>query len=80
MAHTPEVNHCAEGAIIEWYGLSIDIDERKRAEGRLRLTRAKLNRASRIATVAELSASIAHELNQPFMAMFSNAQANSGDR
>jgi C4-dicarboxylate-specific signal transduction histidine kinase len=61
-----------EGKIIQWYGLSIDIDERKRAEDRLRLTRAKLNRASRIATVAELSASIAHELNQPLMAVLAN--------
>ena len=65
-----------EGKIIQWYGLSIDIDERKRAEDRLRLTRAKLNRTSRIATVAELSASIAHELNQPLMAVLANAQAS----
>jgi PAS domain S-box-containing protein len=64
-----------EGKIIQWYGHSIDIDERKRAEDRLRLTRAKLNRASRVATVAELSASIAHELNQPLMAVLANAQA-----
>jgi hypothetical protein len=35
----------------------------------------KLSRASRIATVAELSASIAHELNQPLMAVLGNAQA-----
>jgi PAS domain S-box-containing protein len=64
-----------EGKIVQWYGLSVDIDERKRAEDRLRYTRAKLNRASRIATVAELSASIAHELNQPLMAVLANAQA-----
>jgi PAS domain S-box-containing protein len=64
-----------EGEIIQWYGQSIDIDEHKRAEDRLRLTRAKLNRASRVATVAELSASIAHELNQPLMAVLANAQA-----
>ena len=64
-----------EGKIIQWYGLSVDIDERKRADDRLRLTRAKLNRASRVAAVAELSASIAHELNQPLMAVLANAQA-----
>jgi PAS domain S-box-containing protein len=63
------------GKIIQWYGLSIDIDERKRAEDHLRDTRMKLSRASRIATVAELSASIAHELNQPLMALLGNAQA-----
>nr|WP_187142965.1 PAS domain-containing protein [Terriglobus albidus] len=64
-----------EGKIIQWYCLSVDIDERKRAEDHLRQTRAKLNRASRIATVAELSASIAHELNQPLMSVLANAQA-----
>jgi hypothetical protein len=30
------------GTIIQWYGLSIDIDERKRAEDHLRDTRIKL--------------------------------------
>jgi PAS domain S-box-containing protein len=63
------------GKIIQWYGLSIDIDERKRAEDHLRDTRVNLDRASKIATVAELSASIAHELNQPLMAVHGNAQA-----
>ena len=64
-----------QGKIIQWYGISVDIDERKRAEDHLRDTRIKLNTASKIATVAELSASIAHELNQPLMAVFGNAQA-----
>ena len=63
------------GKILQWYGLSIDIDERKRAEDHLRDMRIELNRASKIATVAELSASIAHELNQPLMAVLGNAQA-----
>jgi PAS domain S-box-containing protein len=63
------------GNIIQWYGLAIDIDERKRAEDHLRDTRNKLSTASKIATVAELSASIAHELNQPLMAVLGNAQA-----
>jgi PAS domain S-box-containing protein len=64
-----------QGKIIQWYGLSMDIDERKRAEDHLRDTRIKLSTASKIATVAELSASIAHELNQPLMAVLGNAQA-----
>jgi PAS domain S-box-containing protein len=63
------------GKILQWYGLSIDIDERKRAEDHLRDTRTKLSTASKIATVAELAASIAHELNQPLMAVLGNAQA-----
>jgi C4-dicarboxylate-specific signal transduction histidine kinase len=63
------------GTIIQWYGLTIDIDERKRAEDRLRDTRIKLAKASRLATVAELAASIAHELNQPLGSILANAQA-----
>jgi PAS domain S-box-containing protein len=63
------------GKIIQWYGLAIDIDERKRAEDHLRDTRIKLAKASRLATVAELAASIAHELNQPLMSILANAQA-----
>ena len=65
----------AEGRITRWYGLSIDIDERKKAEDHLSETRARLNKASKIAMVAELSASIAHELNQPLMSVLGNAQA-----
>jgi PAS domain S-box-containing protein len=64
-----------QGKIIQWYGLSIDIDDRKRTEDHLRDTRIKLAKASRLATVAELAASIAHELNQPLMSILANAQA-----
>jgi hypothetical protein len=62
------------GKIIQWYGLSIDIDERKRAEDHLRDTRIKLTRASQIATVAELSPSIAHLLNQHLMSVLAIEQ------
>ncbi|WP_217497483.1 PAS domain-containing sensor histidine kinase [Trinickia violacea] len=72
---TGEPMRDANGNIVQWYGLSLDIDEPKRAEDRLRQTQAKLARATRIATVAELSASIAHELNQPLTSVIANAQA-----
>jgi PAS domain S-box-containing protein len=65
----------ADGQIKRWFGIAIDIDERVRAEERLRETRANLARATRAATVAELSASIAHELNQPLTSVIANAQA-----
>jgi PAS domain S-box-containing protein len=61
--------------IIQYYGLTVDIDDRKRAEDHLRDTGIKLAKASRLATVAELAASIAHELNQPLMSILANAQA-----
>jgi hypothetical protein len=63
------------GQILQWFGVGIDIDERKRAEHHLRVIRVKLARTSRIATAAELSASIAHELNQPLTVVIANAQA-----
>src|SRR5580698_2282607 len=65
----------SNGKIIQWYGLSIDIDERKRAEDHLRDTGIKLAKASRLATVAELAGSIAHELNQPLTSILANVQA-----
>lgn len=73
--HTAEAMRGADGKIVQWYGLSLDIDEPKRAEDRLRQTQADLARATQIATVAELSASIAHELNQPLTSVIANAQA-----
>ncbi|MGF6755724.1 PAS domain S-box protein [Paraburkholderia sp. GAS42] len=49
--------------------------ERTRAEDALRHAREKLAQASQVATVAELSASIAHEINQPLQAVVANGQA-----
>lgn len=49
--------------------------ERTRAEDALRHAREKLAQASRMATVAELSASIAHEINQPLQSVVANGQA-----
>jgi C4-dicarboxylate-specific signal transduction histidine kinase len=64
-----------DGRIVHWYGLFLDIDDRERAEEMLRTTRARLSRATQIATVAELSAAIAHEINQPLAAIVANADA-----
>jgi PAS domain S-box-containing protein len=63
-----------QGRVVQWYGLSVDIDERKRAENELRATQAQLARASQAATVAELSASIAHEINQPLAGIVASAK------
>ncbi len=64
-----------DGRIAQWFGVDIDIDDQKRAEARLRELRDNLSQTSRTAMVAELSASIAHELNQPLTSLLSNAQA-----
>lgn len=63
-----------EQRILHWYGIAFDIDEAKRAEDELRVTQAQLARASQAATVAELSASIAHEINQPLAGIVASAE------
>ncbi len=55
--------------------LVVDISERKRAEREAALQRDELAHLSRVALLAELSGSLAHELNQPLTAILSNAQA-----
>lgn len=63
------------GAILRWYVLLNDIDDRRNAEEALRRTQARLSRAAQVATVGELAASIAHEVNQPLSAVVANGHA-----
>ena len=56
-------------------GISIDITERKQAELDAQRGRAELSHLSRVALIGEMSASIAHELNQPLAGILSNAAA-----
>jgi signal transduction histidine kinase len=60
---------------VEFVGTIIDITERKRAEEALRETQAELERAVRLTIMGELTASIAHEINQPLGAVVNNASA-----
>jgi C4-dicarboxylate-specific signal transduction histidine kinase len=52
-----------------------DITERKRAEDALQEARDTLLRVTRVSTLGELSASIAHEINQPLGAIVANGSA-----
>lgn len=63
----------AEGVSRKCLSLVEDISEQKAAEESLQQTQARLSRATEIATAAELSASIAHELNQPLSGIITNA-------
>jgi NO-binding membrane sensor protein with MHYT domain len=51
------------------------LSEQKRAEEALRQARADLARVNRVTTMAELTASLAHEVNQPISAAVTNADA-----
>ena len=52
-----------------------DITERRQAEEALRTAQADLAHVSRVMTVGELAASIAHEVNQPLAAVVTNGNA-----
>ena len=51
------------------------MEEQKRTEEALQVTRTELARVVRITTIGELTASIAHEVNQPLAAVVANADA-----
>jgi PAS domain S-box-containing protein len=65
-----------DGRVVCWYSVSIDINDCREMEDMLRSTRQKLSAAMQVATVAELSASIAHEINQPLASIVTNAHAS----
>jgi PAS domain S-box-containing protein len=59
------------GKIAHWYGTSTDIEDRKRAEQ----LQAEIAHITRVSTMGELTASLAHELKQPLAATVTNANA-----
>lgn len=65
----------AEGAIVQWNVICLDIDGEVRAQEELRQAQERLARASQAASLSELSASIAHEVNQPLAAVVANSHA-----
>src|SRR5882762_1266538 len=65
------------GDLVEYVGTSIDVTERKRADEereRLRQVQADLAHLSRVTTMGELTASLAHEIRQPISAAVMNAK------
>jgi PAS domain S-box-containing protein len=68
----------ADGKIVRWNGTLTDIEERKRAEDereRLRRLEAQIAHTNRLSMLGELTASIAHEINQPIGASLASAGA-----
>jgi len=53
----------------------LDLTERKRSEEALRLAHTELAHVTRVTTLGELAASIAHEVNQPLAAIVADANA-----
>jgi PAS domain S-box-containing protein len=57
-------------------GIGIDVTSLKQTEQSLQEAKAELIRMTRIATMGELTASIAHEINQPLAAIVTNGSAS----
>jgi PAS domain S-box-containing protein len=63
------------GRLLRWYGTRTDIEDRKRAEQAVREAQAALAHVTRVTTLGEVTASFAHEVNQPLAAIVNNANA-----
>ena len=67
--------HDDRGGVSELIGVAIDITAQVKADLQLRLQREEMARMSRVSSMGELTASLAHELNQPLTAIASNVAA-----
>src|SRR5256886_5734023 len=67
--------HDDRGGVSELIGVAIDITAQVKADLELRLQREEMARMSRVSSMGELTASLAHELNQPLTAIASNVAA-----
>jgi PAS domain S-box-containing protein len=63
-----------QGRVLKWYGTRTDIEDRKRAEEITRQAQADLAHVSRVTTMGELTASLAHEVKQPIAAALTDAR------
>jgi PAS domain S-box-containing protein len=75
--HLQVVAHAVRGQTDrpQFVGALMDVTAAKRAEGELHKAQADLAHVTRVTTLGELTASIAHELNQPLGALVTNAEA-----
>ncbi|MBB3220951.1 sensor histidine kinase [Pseudoduganella umbonata] len=65
----------AQGQHCGWMSSVVDITAQKQAEARQREQELRLQRSARLASVGEMASTLAHELNQPLMALSNFAVA-----
>jgi PAS domain S-box-containing protein len=63
-----------EGCILRWHGTVVDMHDWRRAQDELRNMQAEHAHMMRVTTMGELTASIAHEVNQPLASIITNGQ------
>ena len=63
------------GSLLELIGVTIDVSAQKQSGLQLQIQREELAHLNRVALMGEMTASVAHELNQPLTAIANNASA-----
>lgn len=61
------------GRILRWHGTVVDMHDWKQAQEDLRKAQAEIAHITRVMTMGQLTASIAHEVNQPLSGIITNA-------
>lgn len=64
-----------DGDVARWYGIHIDVEEQHRSQQSLAEAQEEHSRIAHLLSMAEMAASIAHELNQPLTAVVAHAYA-----
>lgn len=70
--------HCVkdvDGKIIETIGVTVDVSAQKQADLQMQVQREEMAHRNRVSLMGEMTASFAHELNQPLTAIANNASA-----
>ena len=63
------------GNLVELIGVTIDVSAQKQADLQMQIQREEMAHLNRVALMGEMTASVAHELNQPLAALANNASA-----
>ena len=65
-----------DGHIVKWYGINTDIEALRQSELNLRHMTETIAHMTRVMTMGELTAAIAHEINQPLSGIITNASTS----
>jgi two-component system sensor kinase FixL len=75
MHHIARAVRDEQGRVVKHIGTIHDITDRRRAEDEARQLQERLTHFSRLSTMGEMAAGLAHEINQPLSAIATYAQA-----
>lgn len=74
--HAVAQTHANHDGEVEFLGAAIDLTEAKQAEEALQQAHAELTHLTRVTTMGELAASIAHEVSQPLAGIITYGEAS----